>query len=106
MLSGSHTGYDVDYNILTSSRFLESASFFKIKNITLGYNFPQAWMERIKMDGIRVYFSVDNAFTFTKYSGYDPEVSMNAGPAHKQYGTDFGYQPTMRSFIAGVQFKF
>ena len=106
MLSGSHTGYDVDYNILTSSRFLESASFFKIKNITLGYNFPQAWMERIKMDGIRVYFSVDNAFTFTKYSGYDPEVSMNAGPAHKQYGTDFGYQPTMRSFLAGVQFKF
>ena len=106
MLSGAHTGYDVDYNILTSSHFLESASFFKIKNITLGYNFPQAWMERIKMDGIRVYFSVDNAFTFTKYSGYDPEVSMNAGPAHKQYGTDFGYQPTMRSFLAGVQFKF
>jgi hypothetical protein len=106
MLSGSHTGYDVDYNILTSSRFLESASFFKIKTITLGYNFPQAWMERIKVDGIRVFFSVDNALTFTKYSGYDPEVSMNAGPANKQYGTDFGYQPTMRSFLAGVQFKF
>ncbi len=106
MLSGAHTGYDVDYNILTSSRFLEDASFFKIKTITLGYNFPQAWMERAKLGGIRVYLSVDNAFTFTKYSGYDPEVSMNAGPANKQYGTDFGYQPTMRSFMAGVQFKF
>lgn len=106
MLSGSHTGYDVDYNILTSSRFLESASFFKIKTITLGYNLPQKWMAKAKMDGLRVYLSIDNAFTFTKYSGYDPEVSMNAGPAHKQYGTDFGYQPTMRSFLAGVQFKF
>ena len=106
MLSGAHTGYDVDYNILTSSRFLESASFFKIKTITLGYNLPQKWMAKAKMDGLRVYLSIDNAFTFTKYSGYDPEVSMNAGPAHKQYGTDFGYQPTMRSFLAGVQFKF
>ena len=106
MLSGAHTGYDVDYNILTSSRFLEDASFFKIKTITLGYNFPQKWMDRAKIGGIKIYLSVDNAFTFTKYSGYDPEVSMNAGPAHKQYGTDFGYQPTMRSFLAGVQFKF
>ena len=106
MLSGAHTGYDVDYNILTSSRFLEDASFFKIKTITLGYNLPQKWMERAKMGGIRVFLSVDNAFTFTRYSGYDPEVSMNAGPANKQYGTDFGYQPTLRSFLAGVQFKF
>ena len=106
MLNGAHTGYDVDYNILTSSRFLEDASFFKIKTITLGYNFPQAWMDKAKIGGIRVYLSVDNAFTFTKYSGYDPEVSMNAGPAHTKYGVDFGYQPTMRSFLAGVQFKF
>ena len=106
ILSGAHTGYDTDYNILTSSRFLEDASFFKIKTVTLGYNFPQKWMEKAKLGGIRVYLSIDNAFTFTKYSGYDPEVSMNAGPAHAKYGTDFGYQPTMRSFLAGVQFKF
>ena len=106
ILSGAHIGYDVDYNILTSSRFLEDASFFKIKTITLGYNLPQTWMERAKMGGVRVFLSVDNAFTFTKYSGYDPEVSINAGPANKQYGTDFGYQPTLRSFLAGVQFKF
>ena len=106
LLSGAHTGYDVDYNILTSSRFLEDASFFKIKTITLGYNFPQQWMERAKLGGIRVYLSVDNALTFTKYSGYDPEASMSASPASGSYGTDFGYQPTMRSYMFGVQFKF
>ena len=106
MLAGAHTGYDVDYNILTSSRFLEDASYFKIKTITLGYNFPEAWMRRAKINGIRAYFSVDNAFTFTKYSGYDPEASMNASPASGAYGTDFGYQPTMRSYMFGVQFKF
>jgi len=106
LLAGAHTGFAWDYNILTSTRFLESASFFKVKTITLGYNLPQKWMDRIKMGGIRVYFTVDNALTFTKYSGYDPEVSMNASPAHAKYGTDFGYQPTMRSFLFGVQFKF
>ena len=106
MLNGAHTGYDVDYNILTSSRFLEDASYFKLKTVTLGYTFPQKWMDRAKMSGIRVYLSVDNAYTFTKYEGYDPEASMSASPSNKQYGTDFGYQPTMRSFIAGVQFNF
>lgn len=106
LLAGAHTGYSVDYNILTSSRFLEDASYFKIKTITLGYNFPQKWMDRIRMEGIKVYFSVDNAFTFTKYSGYDPEASMSTGPASAAYGTDFGYQPTMRSYMFGVQFKF
>ena len=106
MLAGAHTGYDVDYNLLTSSRFLEDASYFKIKTITLGYNFPEAWMKKAKIGGIRAYFSVDNAFTFTKYSGYDPEASMNASPASGAYGTDFGYQPTMRSYMFGVQFKF
>ena len=106
MLAGAHTGYDVDYNILTSSRFLEDASYFKIKTITLGYNFPEAWMRKAKINGIRAYFSVDNAFTFTKYAGYDPEASMNASPASGAYGTDFGYQPTMRSYMFGLQFKF
>ncbi|MBQ3249684.1 MAG: TonB-dependent receptor [Bacteroidales bacterium] len=106
LLQGAHTGYDVDYNILTSSRFLEDASYFKIKTITLGYNFPQRWMDRIKMSGLRVYLSVDNAFTFTRYSGYDPEASMSSSPSAGAYGTDFGYQPTMRSFMAGVQFNF
>jgi len=106
LLAGAHKGFAWDYNILTSTRFLEDASYFKVKTITLGYNFPQKWMDRAKMAGLKVYFTVDNAFTFTKYSGYDPEVSMNAGPAHAKYGTDFGYQPTMRSYMFGVQFKF
>jgi hypothetical protein len=106
LLAGAHKGFAWDYNILTSTRFLEDASYFKVKTITLGYNFPQKWMDRARMGGVKVYFTVDNAFTFTKYSGYDPEVSMNAGPAHAKYGTDFGYQPTMRSYMFGVQFKF
>lgn len=105
-VSGMHTGWDVDYNILTSDRFLESASYFKIKTITLAYHFPKKWMEKAKMQGAKVFFTVDNAFTFTKYDGYDPEVSMASGPASAKYGVDFGWQPTLRSLIFGASINF
>ena len=105
-VSGMHTGWDVDYNILTSDRYLESASYFKIKTITLAYRFPKRWMERAKMRGAKVFFTVDNAFTFTKYDGYDPEVSMGSNPAGTSYGVDFGYQPTLRSLLFGASINF
>ena len=105
-LSGMHTGWDVDYNILTSSRYLEDASYFKVKTITLAYNLPQKWLSRAKIAGVKVFLSVDNAFTLTRYDGYDPEVSKDAGPAAANYGIDFGYQPSLRSFLAGVNISF
>ena len=85
---------------------MESASYFKIKTITLAYNLPQKWMQKAKMGGVKVFFTIDNAFTFTKYSGYDPETSMAASPAGGDYGTDFGYSPTMRTFMLGANLKF
>ena len=63
-------------------------------------------MRKIGVDGIKVYFTVDNAFTFTRYSGYDPEVSISSAPASADYGYDFGYQPALRSFLFGVKFRF
>ena len=104
--SGMHTGWNVDYNILTSDRFLEDASYFKIKTITLAYRFPKKWMERARMQGARIFFTVDNAFTFSKYDGYDPEVSMASGPAAAKYGVDFGWQPTLRSLLFGASINF
>ena len=104
--TGLHTGWSCDYNILTSTRYLEDASYFRIKNITLAWNLPGKWLEKAKIGGLRIYGTVDNAFTFTKYEGYDPEASMNASPAHAKYATDFGYEPMMRSFIFGLDLKF
>ena len=106
MITGLHTGWDYDYNILTSTRYLEDASYFRIKNITLAYNFPGRWLEKAHVSGLRIYATVDNAYTFTKYEGYDPEASMSAGPASATYATDFGYEPMMRSFLFGLDIKF
>ena len=105
-LSGMHTGWDVDYNILTSDRFLEDASYFKFKTITLAWNLPKKWMDRIKVQGLKIYASVDNAFTITRYDGYEPEASKDSGPAAANYGVDFGYQPSLRSFLVGASIKF
>jgi TonB-linked SusC/RagA family outer membrane protein len=103
---GIHTGYTYDYNVLTSTRYLEDASYFKIKTITLGYTLPEEWLQKFKVASLRVYVSADNLLTFTKYSGYDPESSYDGTPGASNYGVDFGLQPVLKTFIAGLSLKF
>lgn len=84
-----------------TNRFVEDGSFVRIKNITLGYTLP-----RIKgVSSIRVYLSGNNLFTFTRYSGYDPEVNAFGG-SNTQLGIDNLVYPMSRSYLAGVQFTF
>ena len=72
------------------SRFLEDASFLRLKNVTISYNFPQKWLEKTKfLTGTRIYAQGQNLLTFTKFSGIDPESSSNVYaaqyPMSKQY---------------------
>lgn len=106
VLAGVHTGWDVDYNILTSTRYLEDASYFKFKTITLSYRLPDKALRAIKSTAAKLFFTIDNAFTITRYDGYDPEVSMASGPAAAGYAVDFGYQPSLRSYLFGIQLQF
>lgn len=106
VLAGVHKGWDVDYNILTSTRFLESASYFKVKTVTLSYNLPNKVLNRMKMSGFKLFATIDNALTFTKYDGYDPEMSISGSPASNDYGSDFGYEPVLRSYLFGISLKF
>jgi hypothetical protein len=83
-----------------SDRYVEDASFIRMKNISLGYTFP-----KIKgISQIRIYVSANNALTFTKYSGYDPEVN-NFGNATTQF-VDNGTYPIARSYLGGLQVTF
>ena len=93
----TNTGYAVDY-------FLEDASFLRISNITLGYNIPKKALSKIKMSGIKVYASVDNAWVFTKYSGYDPEVSLSSNPMAP--GLDANPYPRARVYKVGLNINF
>lgn len=81
-----------------SDRFIEDGSFMRIKNITLGYTLPQ-----IKgLYSARIYISTNNPVTFTKYSGYDPEVNIYPNST-TLLGIDNGVFPIAKSYLAGLQ---
>ena len=61
-------------NFRYSDKFLEDGSYLRIKNISVGYNLPEKVVSKMKLASLRVYTNMQNVFTFTKYSGYDPEV--------------------------------
>src|SRR5699024_5527455 len=61
-------------NLKISDRFIEDGSYLRIQNISFGYNLPKHLVGRIKMSNVRLFISAQNIYTFTSYSGYDPEL--------------------------------
>jgi len=88
-----------------SSRYLEDGSFFRIKNITLAYDFPKKITSKLHMQGLRVYFSTDNVATFTNFSGMDPEVNLQ-GSEFQLAGMYASPYPVGRTFMFGVDLTF
>ena len=94
---------DSNNNSRASDRYVEDGSFIKIKNIQVGYNFPLG--EASSFSSIRVYALAKNAFTFTEYTGYDPEIS-NGGSPVLDTGVDRGTYPSPRIVSLGLNLKF
>lgn len=92
-------------NSLTSSRFVENASYLRLKTATFSYNFGKTLLGKWKMDKLMVFASGYNLLTFTKYSGLDPEVSRYDANS-PDMGVDYGTYPQSRSFIFGVNVGF
>jgi TonB-linked SusC/RagA family outer membrane protein len=91
---------DPNSNIRVSDRYVEDGSFVKIKNVQLGYTFPASIIKNV-LKGLRLYASVKNAYTFTKYSGYDPEISGGVFDS----GVDRGEYPQPRIYSIGLDIK-
>lgn len=91
-------------NIFSNAQ-IEDGSFIRIKNVTLGYSLPAKWQQRIKAGNFRIYGSVNNLKTFTKYRGYDPEVNA-FGQSNLLQGIDYGGYPLAISYIGGLQITF
>lgn len=89
---------DPNRNFSRSSDFyVEDASFFRIRNLQIGYNIPNKVLDVIKLRDVRIYVSGNNLLTLTKYSGFDPEV-LN--------GVDRGLYPQPRFYLAGINASF
>lgn len=92
-------------NILISDRYVEDGSYLRIQNLTFGYAVSQSLISKLKMSRFRVYGSVQNLFTVTNYSGYDPEIgSFNQNPLLT--GIDNGRYPSPRTYSLGVNLEF
>lgn len=87
-----------------SDAMVHDGSYFKIKQIQLGYSFPKTWLNKLSVDQFRVYASLDDYFTFTKYSGFDPEAS-SSGTGSAQ-GIDKGIYPIAKKVVFGINLTF
>ena len=90
--------YGSTNNMQVSSRFIEDGSYLRVKNVQLGYTIPKSITEKVSINRLRVYISGNNLLTFTKYTGYDPEVGNR--------GVDYGNYPQSRTLLVGVNINF
>jgi hypothetical protein len=89
-------------NTVVNSYYLEDASFFRMKNLTIGYTLPGSLTQKIKIDKVRIYFQGTNLFTLTPYTGLDPElIGADTGR-----GVDEGIYPTVKQFLFGLNVNF
>jgi len=101
--SGTSAANNSRYN---STRWLEDGSYFRLKNVQIGYSLPQSVIEKMRViSRLRVYATGQNVFTVTKYSGYDPETVGGTGGILTR-GLDEGQYPNLRSFTLGIQAGF
>lgn len=98
---------DPNDNDRISSRYVEDGSYLRIKNITLGYTFPKKWMDKARIENLRIYCNIQNLYTFTRYSGYDPEIGASTQDATGlTYGVDNGRYPSPTTYSIGLNITF
>lgn len=97
-------GYDDNAN-QKSNRFIEDGSFLRIKNVNLSYDLPKSVVSKLKMSNTKVYLTIQNLYTFTNYSGMDPDVNF-AGSSNIYIGTDFFTYPQARTVSIGISTNF
>jgi hypothetical protein len=89
-------------NFRPSDLFLEKGDFLRLKNFTLGYSVPKSVIEKVKLSNARFYITGQNIFTFTKYSGLNPEL----GYVEKQLNVDYAQYPLARTWTIGATLSF
>ncbi len=92
------------HNYRVSDRFLEDGSFFRLRNVVLGYSLPASWLSKVRINKFRLFVSGTNIWTKQKYSGYSPEFPNGSNPF--EVGLDFGAYPVAKSWQAGLELVF
>ena len=88
----------------TSTFHLEDGSYLRLQNLSVSYTFPNKWLKKAKINNLKIYLQGSNLFTFTNYSGYNPEVNKRADDALRP-GEDYCSYPLSRTFSIGLNFN-
>ena len=88
----------------TSTFHLEDGSYLRLQNLSIGYTFPNKWLKKARISNLRLYLQGSNLFTFSNYSGYNPEVNNHASDALRP-GEDYCSYPLSRTFSIGLNFN-
>lgn len=91
------------HNYLESEWFLEDASYIKLRNVQLGYTLPEALIQKLRFKKIRFYVSGTNLMTWSKYSGYTPEIVSESVLSN---GVDQGVFPLAKTYTFGISADF
>lgn len=89
-----------------SSRYVEDGSYVRLKNVTLAYNFSNELLKRVKIRTARIFVTGVNLATFTKYTGWDPEVNTDYRAGNRNQGSDFYSAPQIKSVTFGLNLGF
>ena len=98
-----------DNGLAYTDRWLENGSYFRLKTLDIGYSLPKNLLKKIKLENVRIYTSMENLFTLSKYSGYSPDLgesgSVDIGASYSVFsrGIDQGRYPIPRTFSFGIQ---
>lgn len=88
-------------NLLISDRYIESGSFLRVQNVRLGYTVPVSWIRKAKFANLKIYASVQNLYTFSNYTGYDPEIGSTNQSAILS-NIDIARYPIARTITFGI----
>ena len=104
---------DTHNNWLSSDLYVHDASYLRLKNLQLGYTLPRTLTHKLFVDRLRVFLSAENLITWTKYHGFDPEISPSVSPSSTtgtptgtSLGVDYGVYPQARVWTIGVNIGF
>ena len=96
---------DPNDNDRWSDRYIEDASYIRLKNISLGYTFPKKWVKKLSLETLRLNVNIQNLLTITKYDGYDPEVGTSTQSSFVA-GLDNGRYPSPTTYSFGINVTF
>jgi hypothetical protein len=88
-----------------SDRYLENGSYIRLQLVTLGYDLPRNFLQKIRLKGAKIFVSGKNLLTFTDYTGFDPEVGR-FGTSNIRQGYDLGGYPSARTYLVGLNLEF